>query len=108
MSFKVKTIPEFENAAKKLIKKYPSLKNELIQLVNTLIELPTSGTSLGKNCYKIRIKISSKGKGKSGGGRVITYFYISEGTVYLLYIYDKSDKNDISDIELKQLLSSIE
>ncbi|CAN5873801.1 hypothetical protein BH11BAC7_BH11BAC7_16560 [soil metagenome] len=29
-------------------------------------EYPQVGTSIGNNCYKIRLAISSKGKGKSG------------------------------------------
>lgn len=59
-------------------------------------------------CYKIRLGIRSKGKGKSGGARVITYFYYVDETVFLLTIYDKSDKNDLTDDELLELLKGIE
>jgi hypothetical protein len=62
---------------------------------------------LGKNCYKIRLAISAKGKGKSGGARVITNFVIAEETVYLLSIYDKSDKENLTNKELEELLESI-
>ena len=62
---------------------------------------------LGNNCYKIRMAISSKNKGKSGGSRVITFVKISQTTVYLLSIYDKSEKENISDSELKELLNSL-
>jgi hypothetical protein len=51
--------------------------------------------------------ISSKGKGKSGGSRIITFVKITETTVYLLSIYDKSDKETIKDSELKELLNQI-
>ena len=61
-----------------------------------------------KNCFKIRMAISSKGKGKSGGARVITYFYINDETVYLLSIYDKSDNESISDNEIRDLIKSID
>jgi len=74
MSFRIKAIPEFEKQLKKLAKKYPSIKSEFINLVKSLEENPKQGTPLLKNCYKIRIAIKSKGKGKSGGGRVITPF----------------------------------
>jgi hypothetical protein len=51
------------------------------------------GIPLGNNCFKIRIAVASKGKGKSGGGRIITHFAIRDATVYLLSIYDKSEKD---------------
>ncbi|MFN4931308.1 MAG: type II toxin-antitoxin system RelE/ParE family toxin [Bacteroidota bacterium] len=107
MSYKVKTLDIFENQAKRLIKKYVSLKSELFQLVSQLKEEPKHGTAIGKNCYKIRISISSKGKGKSGGGRIITNIVIKDETVYLLSIYEKSDKENLTDKELDELLKNI-
>jgi hypothetical protein len=107
MSYNVKTIAVFEKQAKKLIKKYPSLKGELLELVQELKLNPEQGTPIGKNCHKIRISIASKGKGKSGGARIITNFIISEQTVFLLSIYDKSEKDNLTDVELAALLDSI-
>jgi len=107
MSYNVKTIAVFEKQAKKLIKKYTSLKGELLQLVQVLKQNPAQGTPIGKNCHKIRISIASKGKGKSGGVSLITNFIISEQTVYLLSIYDKSEKDNLSDNELAALLENI-
>jgi len=107
VSFKVDTIAPFRKEAKKLIKKYPSIKNELAELGSQLSNNPSIGTSLGNNCYKIRLAISSKGKGKSGGARVITHIYVTEDTVYLLTIYDKSDKENVSEKQLKALLKLI-
>jgi hypothetical protein len=107
MSYKVKSIAIFERQAKKLFKKYSSLKNELFSLIQLLKEDPTIGTSLGRNCYKIRLAIAAKGKGKSGGARVITHFIISEGNVYLLSIYDKSEKDNLTNQELVELLAQI-
>lgn len=107
MSYSVKTILVFEKQAKRLVKKYPSLKSELLSLIQTLKVSPESGTPLGKDCFKIRISIASKGKGKSGGARIITHFIVSESTVYLLSIFDKSEKESLTDKELKELLSSI-
>ncbi|MBW6484185.1 MAG: type II toxin-antitoxin system RelE/ParE family toxin [Vicingaceae bacterium] len=104
MSYSVKTIPKFEKSIKKLVKKYPSLKNEFINLVQNLKEKPEQGTALCNNCYKIRLSIKSKGKGKSGGARVITNFIITDETVYLLSIYDKSEKDNLTDKELQELL----
>lgn len=89
-------------------KKYPSLRVELSDLIDLLEEEPFTGIPIGKSCYKIRLRIRSKGKGKSGGARVITYFYVIEKTVFLLTIYDKSEKQDLSDEELLELLKDIE
>lgn len=107
MSFKVETIAPFRKEAKKLIKKYPSLKDELAELGTLLSMDPTHGISLGNNCYKIRLSVASKGKGKSGGARVITHFYVSDKTVFLLSIFDKSEQENISDSQIKLLLSMI-
>ncbi len=107
MSYNVKTIDVFEKQAKRLIKKYSSLKFELAKLFQELKENPVQGTSIGKGCYKIRLSIVSKGKGKSGGARVITNFVVTDRTVYLLSIYDKSDKDNLSDKELGELLKFI-
>jgi mRNA-degrading endonuclease RelE of RelBE toxin-antitoxin system len=107
VSYKVDTIENFQKEAKRLIKKYPSLKNELAELGQQLSQDPTIGSPLGKDCYKIRMSIASKGKGKSGGARIITHLYISIKTVYLLSRYDKSEQSDISDKELKKLIQLI-
>ncbi len=107
MSYSVKTIPKFEKSLKKLAKKYPSIKLEFTTLVANLKEDPQQGFALGNSCFKIRMAIASKGKGKSGGARVITNFVVTHDTVYLLSIYDKADKDSLSDAELKLLLQDI-
>jgi len=107
MSYKIIAVPTFSKEAKKLAKKYHSLKSELEIIFASLEINPIQGTSLGNNCYKIRIAISSKGKGKSGGARLITNIIINNETVYLLSIYDKSEKDSLSNSELNELLKSI-
>lgn len=76
-------------------------------MVESLEDNPLMGTSIGKDCYKIRMPIRSKGKGKSGGARVITYVKIVDETVYLLSIYDKSEQASISEKEITNRLNSI-
>ncbi len=105
MNYNVKSIAVFEKQAKRLIKKYASLKNELLNLIQELKENPELGTSIGQNCFKIRLSIASKNKGKSGGTRIITNFVVTEDIVYLLSIYDKSEKENLFDKELDELLS---
>ena len=107
MSYKVKTIVVFEKQAKRLIKRYSSLKVEILNLVQELKENPEQGTPIGKNCYKIRIAIASKCKVKSGGARIIANIVVTEATVYLLSIYDKSEKANLTNKELYELLKSI-
>jgi mRNA-degrading endonuclease RelE of RelBE toxin-antitoxin system len=107
MSYNVTAIPNFRRELKKLAKKFSSLKDDFVKLIASLQIEPFQGKSLGNNCYKIRMAIASKGKGKSGGSRIITYLQISQTTVYLLSIYDKSNKENIPDKELKELLKFI-
>ena len=107
MSYNILPIPPFDRQLKRLCKKYPSLKEEFLNLIGSLEINPQQGTSLGNKCYKIRIAILSKGKGKSGGARVITNFILTEKTVYLLSNYDKSEQENLTDKELGDLLKFI-
>lgn len=85
MSYKVDTTLHFDKEAKRLNKKYKSLKSDLAVLIRELEEKPTQGIHLGNNIYKIRLAISYKGK--RGGARVMSYFKIINKTVYLFSIY---------------------
>lgn len=107
MNFSIISLSSFDKQVKRLVKKYPSLKKELVLLQQQLLAKPTTGTPIGHNCYKIRIAIASKGKGKSGGARIITHIYVSGKAIFLLSIYDKSEQNSLSDKELLELLNSI-
>ncbi len=107
MNYKIISIPPFDKQLKRLAKKYKSLKNDFAKLLESLEEDPEQGTNLGNNCYKLRLAIASKGKSKSGGARVITNFVISDGIIYLLSIYDKSEKDNLTDRELKELLKFV-
>lgn len=107
MSFNVKTISVFERQAKRLMKKFPSLKKKIQELIKELKEDPEKGTSIGHKCYKIRFSIASKGKGKSGGTRIITHLVFKNDTVYLLTIYDKSDIENLTDKEILELIKLI-
>lgn len=107
MNYKVFSIPPFEKQLKKLVSKYPSLKDEFSRLISELETNPMMGARLVNSCYKIRVAIQSKGKGKRSGGRIITYVHITEQKVYLLSVYDKSEQTNISDNELNYLLSYI-
>jgi len=104
MSFDVIVTKPFERKLKRLAKKYKTLASDLSSVIEVLSENPFLGTLISKDCYKIRIAISSKGRGKSGGARLITYVRIISATVYLMDIYDKSEQSNITDKELKMLI----
>jgi mRNA-degrading endonuclease RelE of RelBE toxin-antitoxin system len=108
MSSEIRFTEHFRKEYKKLAKKYVSLKDDVLSLVETLKEDPATGVNLGNNIYKIRMAISSKRKGKSGGARIITYFVDKDNIVYLLSIYDKSEETNISDNEIKKILAEVE
>ena len=108
MSYSILLTERFKKEFKRLSKKFPSLKNELSELGQEVASNPEYGTFIGNNCYKIRLAIASKGKGKRGGARVITYLYVQTETVYLLTIYDKGEKSDLEPSELKEMVNSLE
>ncbi|MBN1184526.1 MAG: type II toxin-antitoxin system RelE/ParE family toxin [Bacteroidales bacterium] len=104
MSYNVYPTPDFKKFFKKLYKKYPSLKEDLKELIDTLKEKPDYGISLGYGIYKIRLAITSKRKGKSGGARVITYVVTDDNEVYLVFIYNKSQLENITKEQILEML----
>ena len=105
-------IDEFERGAKALRKKYPSFVNDFNTFLNELEQNPYSGESIGQHTYKNRMAIASKGKGKSGGARVITYNLQQQSEdevlITLMSIYDKSEIENVSDAYLRSLVQQIE
>jgi hypothetical protein len=103
----------FERSYKRLKKKYLSLPNDLANFKSSFSDNPELGADLGNGFRKVRISIQSKNKGKSGGGRIITYEMCikqQENIIILIDIYDKSEQETISTKEytdiLKQFLDS--
>lgn len=72
------------------------MKEDFAGLIESLEGNPVQGESLGNNCYKIRLALKSKGRGKSGGARVITCVYLADEEIILVSIYDKSDQSTIT------------
>jgi mRNA-degrading endonuclease RelE of RelBE toxin-antitoxin system len=94
MAISIKFSAPFESRVKRFVKKFPSLASELIDFVESLNDTPFQGESLGAGLYKVRLASKSKGKGKSGGFRIINYIITenNEDTdITLLTIYDKSE-----------------
>lgn len=107
MSYSVRVTRTFMAKAKRLIKKYASLKHEINGLIGSLEENPEQGTSIGKHCFKVRLAIRSKGGGKSGGARVITCVFHVVKEVHLLTVYDKSEQGSVTKAELDELLKEL-
>lgn len=100
----------FIHKAKKFHKKHPSLKNDLAQLEESLLKTPKQGNDLGGGLFKIRLAVESKGKGKSGGYRVITYILTQTGdeiSINMLTIYDKSEEGSIDKKKLLQFIKEL-
>ncbi|WP_308745010.1 type II toxin-antitoxin system RelE/ParE family toxin [uncultured Bacteroides sp.] len=107
MNYKIKVYRCFEKEVKKLSKRYKSLKQDLLALSAELLENPEKGVDLGNGLHKVRMSISSKGKGKSAGARIITLIVTlsdEEKEIGLHYIYDKSDRESLTDKELRNIL----
>lgn len=112
MSFTILLTDNFKREFKRLFKKFRSLEQELTELYGKLSENPSEGTLIStlpndNKVYKIRLAVKSKGKGKSGGMRIISYTITLSGNIYLLSIYDKNEKPNISDKEIQQLIKNI-
>jgi mRNA-degrading endonuclease RelE of RelBE toxin-antitoxin system len=99
--------PEFEKALKRLNRKYPSLKADYLAFLSELEKNPMMGEEIFPNCRKTRIAIKSKGKGKSGGGRIIFYFEIIQNKIILLFVYDKSEMENVQTGYIEQILRTM-
>jgi len=107
MNYEVRVVNEFKKDVKKLLKKYRSIKTDILELIEKLEEDYTIGIDLGSNLYKIRVKNSDIG-GKSGGYRVIYYVRLTNDRVYLLTIFSKTQKENIDIKSLKPVVDKIE
>ena len=101
MKVKIDFLPEFMRLAKPLRKKYASFERDFMMLLDELKLNPFVGTPLAEGVRKVRMSISSKGIGKSGGARVLTYSVNKESDdevkITLMSIYDKSKISNVSD-----------
>lgn len=90
---------DFKKSAKRLSKRYKSLKKDLKTFVDSLYNDPRQGTELSVDIYKVRIKNSDNNKGKSAGYRIVTYL-VTKNEILLVNIYSKNDIENISDEDI--------
>ncbi len=105
---RVRISEDFKIAYKRLKKRHKSLQDDFERLLASLLANPEQGVELADGARKIRLAITSKGRGKSGGARVIIRARIVEDELQLLYIYDKSDYENITDTFLRDILKRID
>lgn len=111
MNFEVIPTPDFEKSFKILAKRHRSLKQDFLVFSQALKENPFQGDELTPGIRKIRMAIKSKGRGKSGGARVITYTVLTmeeAGLVYLIDIYDKNDFSTVDVAILQKFIKDLE
>lgn len=111
MEFEVKAIAEFKKELKALAKRHRSIVADLQEFIKNLAKNPFQGDEIAPGVRKIRMSITSKGRGKSGGARIITYTILAAqegGEVYLVSIYDKADFSTIDVSLIKKLIADIE
>lgn len=111
MNVRIRLSDHFLKQAKRLQKRHNSLRKDVSHLIEGLMENPSMGIPLAMDCFKIRMAIKNKNKGKSGGARIVTHVLViaqesQEGVteVTLLAIYDKGETNTISDDVLAKML----
>ena len=93
-----------------MAKRYPSLKTDLQELRNSLEQNPEQGIDLGGGLRKVRLNIRSKGRGKAGGARVITFNIIiskSDMVIALVYIYDKADASSVKNDVMRSIVKEM-
>ena len=110
MSFEIQTTSYFDNEAKRLAKRHRSFVDDLSDFQDSILKNPFQGTELSPGIRKVRMTIASKGRGQSGGARVITFTYLvneKDGVVILLLLYDKADASNIKMNVVRQIIKDL-
>ncbi len=96
----------YNKAIKKLKKRFLYIENDIDLFFEQISTLDELGIHLGNNVYKARIANSDKNSGKSGGYRLISYLKIINNEIYLLFIYDKSDFENIKENDIDAIVAN--
>jgi len=110
MTFEIQTTSYFDAEAKRLAKRHRSFVDDLSDFRDSILNNPYQGTEISPGIRKIRMTITSKGRGQSGGARVITFTYMvneRDGVVILLLLYDKSDTSNIKMNVVRKIIKDI-
>lgn len=102
--YKILETSLYSKLVKKLKKRYKNINDDIDVFTNSINDISKLGTNIGNNIYKARIANSDKNKGKSAGYRLISYLKIENSTITYMYIYDKSDLENISEEQLDKAI----
>ena len=105
---RVRMSEDFRAAYKRLKKRHRSLQQDFERLLASLLQNPMQGVELDGGVRKVRLAITSKGRGKSGGAWVIVRVRIVADELQLLYIYDKADYENVSDTFLRDVMKRMD
>lgn len=103
---RVEETETFSKCLKKLQKRFKNIQTDCDNFIDKIDTLESLGTSLGNGIYKVRIANSNKKSGKSAGYRLISYLKLTDSELYLMYIYDKSDTDNISEKQIDELFKN--
>ena len=110
MSYKVVLAPSFKRSVKKLKKRYRHVKDDARAAIHVLLQTPKLGVVIpgGSGIRKLRVRNTDLRKGKSGGYRLL-YYVVDEpnATIYLLLLYAKSDRANVTRRELRAFLNEL-
>ena len=110
MNFAIQTTSYFDAEAKRLGKRYRSFVDDLKSFRDNITKDPFQGTEILPGIRKVRMCIDTKGRGKSGGARVITFTYLvseESGNVILLLLYDKADASNVKSNVVKKIVKDL-
>lgn len=91
-------LPEFQKNSRKILS-----KNERDELFYFLSINPTAGDLIKGTGGVRKLRWSSKGKGKSGGSRIIYFFYNEKIPLFLLTLFGKNQKINLTKTEQAEL-----
>ncbi len=94
----------YKKVLKKLAKRYRNIEKDVDDFLNAITTKEDLGIELKSNIFKARIRNSDKHKGKSAGYRLISYLAVIDSKLYLLYIYDKSQIENLSEKEIDSII----
>ena len=94
----------YKKAFKKISKQYKNIQSDVDDFLDSIASKEDLGIELKSNVFKVRIKNSDKNRGKSAGYRLISYLAIVDSELHLLYIYDKSKLENLTEKEIDNLI----
>lgn len=110
MSLEIIRSDYFTSDFKRLHKRYRGILKDYEAFLDSLRENPLQGVVIALHVRKVRMAISDKGRGKSGGARVITFDALvsdQDGKLYLLLIYDKADTSNVKMNVVREIIKEM-